>query len=183
MAMVWQRLDCTGGELILALALADIAGDDGERIYPSLAYLCSKTRQSENTVRRQLKKFRKAHWLQMKKPATGGRSLTNRYRINPEWVKGANLAGFPDIKPYQMTTKRVPNDDVKGAIAMAPDPLVSIKDPKRRARAIPKGSHPPEPKPEIKPRPPGNPITEDPRWRFASRAERLELEAQQQKKV
>jgi hypothetical protein len=133
MTQVWQRLNCSGGELLLALALADIADDDGDRIYPSVSTLALKTRQSDRQVQRQLKKFRSLTWLQVKKSMKGGRSKTTRYRINPVWINGDNLSPFPDRPmPERVTfeTERVTSETLKGDIAMSPDPSLSIREPK-----------------------------------------------------
>lgn len=51
--MVFDRYPGSGGELLLALALADHSHDDGTRIFPSTAYLAKKTRQSERSVQYQ----------------------------------------------------------------------------------------------------------------------------------
>jgi len=85
MTMVWNRLESGGGELLLALALADIADDKGERIYPSVSTLATKTRQDRRTVQRQLSKFRDSGWLIPKGSIKGGRTSTH-YCINPDWL-------------------------------------------------------------------------------------------------
>lgn len=108
MTQVWQRLNCSGGELLLALALADIADDDGDRIYPSVATLADKTRQSERQVQRQLKRFRTRHWLQMKKVSKGRHP--NRYRINPVWINGDILSGFEDKQPRHLEQSTVTSE-------------------------------------------------------------------------
>ena len=138
MAMVWQRLDCSGGELILALSLADIADDSGDRIYPSISYLADKTRQSDRQVQRQLKAFRKKGWLQCKKVSTGGSGKTTRYRINPVWINGDILSGFEDREPRHLRHETV-TFATETVTSMSPNPSVSINN-KEGARAIPKGS-------------------------------------------
>ena len=142
MAQVWERMQCDGRMLILALALADIADDSGDRIYPSVALLAHKTRQSERQVQRELKKFRELTWLQAKKIGTG-RGHTTRYRINPAWIKGDSLTPFPDRELRERVTpqvERVTGQVVKGDTAMSPDPSLSTSNPKKRARVTPKDS-------------------------------------------
>jgi len=46
MTAVFDRYPNGGGEMLLALALADHASDDGTRIFPKIASLAEKTRQS-----------------------------------------------------------------------------------------------------------------------------------------
>lgn len=161
MTMIWDRLDASGGELNLALSLADHSDDDGESIYPSVARLSHKTRQGERTVRRQLGHFRDTGWLQVVKQGglVGGRGKTTEYRINPDWIKGAELAGFPDVrsatyadekgaelagfpeKGCQTEHERVPSGAVNPATAVAANPSLPIKNPRgAERRAIPAGS-------------------------------------------
>jgi len=158
MSMIWKRLDVQGGELTLALALGDFANDHGESIWPSVATLCFKTRQGERTVRRQLARFRELKWLEIVKQG-GGAGQTTLYRINPEWIKGANLAGFPDLKCREFADEKgadlagikekpchpghetLPSATENPATAVAPNPSGSTNKPLSAAtRAIPSGS-------------------------------------------
>jgi len=108
MTMVFDRYPNGGGEMILALALADHAKDDGTKIYPSIKSLAEKTRQSERTVQYQLRRMEESGWLILVNNGNGGRNQTREYRINPEWIKGA------DIAPVQSTTEKGASDSVKG---------------------------------------------------------------------
>ncbi|MBB3806388.1 hypothetical protein FHR51_002540 [Xanthomonas arboricola] len=99
--MVFERYPTGGGEMLLALALADHAHDDGTHIYPSIALLAAKTRQSERSVQYQLRRMEASGWLILINDGLGGRSngfkeggKTRQYRINPEWMKGADIAPF-----------------------------------------------------------------------------------------
>lgn len=159
--MVWRRLDVTGGELLLALAIADFSNKHGEGIWPSVKTLGQMSRQGERTVRRQLAKFRAMRWLEVIEEGglAGGRGKTTQYRINPEWIKGAELAGFPDAtdggypeekaanvaglteKPGHLGQETLPNGAVNPATAMADNPSGSTNDPKSAdPRANPSGS-------------------------------------------
>jgi len=51
---VWQDSGVGGNDLLVMLALADQADDNG-RCWPSISYLASKTRLSESTVKRRIK--------------------------------------------------------------------------------------------------------------------------------
>jgi hypothetical protein len=99
MSKVWERLNVSGGELLLALSIADFSNDRGESIFPSVDLLCRTTRQSRATVQRQLAHFRELEWLQVVEEGglTGGRGHTTVYRINPEWMAGGRLPKLPDI--------------------------------------------------------------------------------------
>src|SRR5687768_6181810 len=100
MSMVFERYPVGGGELLLALAMADHARDDGTHIFPSIDALASKTRQSRSTVQRLTKRMVGRGWLQPVRMATGRPGLTNHYRIDPQWIcatgsTGVNLTSVP----------------------------------------------------------------------------------------
>ena len=105
MTAVFERYPNGGGEMLLALALADHASDDGSRVFPSVKALSDKTRQSERTVQYQLRRMEESGWLILVGAGNGGRSMAREYRISLDWIKGA------DIAPIQKGA----TDDIKGA--------------------------------------------------------------------
>ncbi|HLD10027.1 MAG TPA: helix-turn-helix domain-containing protein [Methylophilaceae bacterium] len=141
MTAIFDRYPNGGGEMVLALALADHSDDEGQNIYPSIKRLAIRTRQSERTVQYQLRKMEEAGWLMLVAHGTGGRDANGRgypreYRINPAWLKGAEIAPIDQEKGakvapqrVQSTTPRVQSDAVKGAIAVAPKPSLTIIEP------------------------------------------------------
>lgn len=132
--MVFDRYPNGGGEMLLALALADHAHDDGTHIFPSIARLAEKTRQSERSVQYQLRRMEQSGWLVLVNAGIGGRrsgfgegGRTRQYRINPEWMKGAEIAPFAKgakqaLKGCKTAQERVQNGVEKGATAIAPEP-------------------------------------------------------------
>ncbi|WP_258391401.1 helix-turn-helix domain-containing protein [Stenotrophomonas maltophilia] len=132
--MVFDRYPNGGGEMLLALALADHAHDDGTHIFPSIARLAEKTRQSERSVQYQLRRMEQSGWLVLVNAGIGGRrsgfgegGRTRQYRINPKWMKGAEIAPFAKgakqaLKGCKTTQERVQNGVEKGATAVAPEP-------------------------------------------------------------
>lgn len=150
MAEVFARYPNGGGEMLLALAIADHAHDDGTNVRPSVKHLAEKTRQSERTVQYQLRKMENEGWLDLVGNAGGGRNTPREYRINPEWVRGANSAPLqkgatddtkgcnPRHERVQSTTQRVQPDVLKGATAIAPEP----SEPSRTVRATKRKSAP-----------------------------------------
>ena len=132
--MVFDRYPNGGGEMLLALALADHAHDDGTHIFPSIARLAEKTRQSERSVQYQLRRMEQSGWLLLVNAGIGGRrsgfgegGRTRQYRINPEWMKGAEIAPFAKgakkaSEGCKTTQERVKNSVEKGATAIAPEP-------------------------------------------------------------
>lgn len=121
--MVFDRYPEGGGEMLLALKLADNAHDDGTHIFPSVETMASKTRQSERAVQYQLKRMREAGWLILVRKARGGRGTAGypaEYRINPEWIKGADFASLKNLStdPLVQLEKGAdfaPNNSGKGA--------------------------------------------------------------------
>lgn len=105
MTAVFDRYPNGGGEMLLALALADHASDDGTRVFPSIKALAEKTRQSERSVQYQLRRMQEAGWLILVSAGNGGRSMSSEYRISLDWIKGAEIAPF----------QKGAIDDVKGA--------------------------------------------------------------------
>ncbi|MEQ6474184.1 helix-turn-helix domain-containing protein [Comamonas sp. wu1-DMT] len=92
MNAVFERYPNGGGEMLLALALADHASDDGTRVYPSIKALAEKTRQSERSVQYQLRRMQESGWLILVNAGNGGRSMHSEYRISLDWIKGAEIA-------------------------------------------------------------------------------------------
>lgn len=130
MGEVFRRYPHGGNEMLLALALADHAHDDGTRIYPSVEALARKTRVSERTVQRLLIKMVEDGWLQLVRDTSGGRGHTRVYRISAEWLKGDTVSPFEGeakgdkVSPFPNThtTETVTPEVVKGDIAVSPEP-------------------------------------------------------------
>ncbi len=105
MTAVFKRYPNGGGEMILALALADHAHEDGTHVFPKIKGLAEKTRQSERSVQYQLRRMEEAGWLIRVSHGNGGRSSATEYRISHAWLKGADFASL----------KKSATDDEKGA--------------------------------------------------------------------
>jgi len=148
--MVFDRYPAGGGEMILALKLADHAHDDGTHIYPGIASLAEKTRQSERAVQYQLRRMEKSGWLIPVDKGKGGRGRSREYRINPDWLNGAELAPIEDQEngadsaPIDSDEKGASGDakgaiqdtkgangDIKGATAIAPESSVTVIEPSK----------------------------------------------------
>ena len=94
MSMVFDRYPAGGNELLLALALADHAHDDGTHVHPRVAALAEKTRQSVRAVQYQLRRMQLSGWLIKCGAGDGGRGRAASYCLNPDWLKGADIAPF-----------------------------------------------------------------------------------------
>lgn len=139
MAEVWARYEGTGNELLLALAIADFAADDGRSIYPSIATLANKTRQSERTVQRQLRAMEESGWISVVGNENGGRNNTRIYQVSPSWIKGDSLT--PPPERVTSTTERVTSTTLKGDIAVSPETsrTISKKQPSEQTFSPPIG--------------------------------------------
>ena len=79
MSQVWE-LDIDHGEMIVLLAMADHADDDGQNCYPSNAYLAWKTGYSDRQVRRVLRTLESTGIITRVAHEEGGRGLATEYR-------------------------------------------------------------------------------------------------------
>lgn len=91
LSVVSQVYPRGGGERMLAFVLADFARPTGDRIYPSVATLATRTMQSARTVQRGLCAMVESGWLQVVQHASGGRGNTTEYRICPKWLDDAAM--------------------------------------------------------------------------------------------
>lgn len=138
MSLVWERYPAGGSELLLMLALADFASDDGDRIYPSVATLSKKVRQSERNVQRLLRKLVKSGLLEIVGNEHGGKGLATRYHIPIERVTSLHPLLAERVTP------RVAKGDTqgrKGDTAMSPDPSVEPSKNRVCTHAAPECPH------------------------------------------
>lgn len=104
-AAVFDRYPGAGGEYMLAISLADCAHDDGTHIFPSVEFMAHKSRQSVRAVQMHLAHMLATGWL-IKVRSGGGRGRSAEYRINPDWLKGADIAPFiPPALPVDNSVK------------------------------------------------------------------------------
>src|SRR5437879_5273234 len=87
MSLVWEHSRATGGDLLVLLAIADHAHDDGGGAWPSVETLAKMARLTERQVQRALRHLeRDLHELGV--TYGGGRRKTSRYRIRLDMLKG-----------------------------------------------------------------------------------------------
>lgn len=77
-ARVWESSSHSGSNLLMLLAIADFADDDGNA-YPAVSTLAAKCRMKERNARYVLKELQDTHELEIRE-GEGPRG-TNRYRI------------------------------------------------------------------------------------------------------
>lgn len=97
MTDIWAHADAKGSELLILLALADFADDNGENIYPSMQTLAKKTRLHETQARRIVKSLVKRDLLEVTEQGgwKHGRNRSNSYRIKLENLCGGILPPPP----------------------------------------------------------------------------------------
>jgi hypothetical protein len=80
MTWVWANSPYSGERLLLHLALADFANDDGE-CFPSHGTLAKKARCSQGWVSQTIKQMIKDSLIEIVEPAGQGRGKVGRYRL------------------------------------------------------------------------------------------------------
>jgi hypothetical protein len=130
MTSVWEHSKQRGGSLLILLALADHANDEG-LCWPGLERLAKKSRMSVRQVQRCLEALREAGEIAVESQA--GPHGTNQYTVV--------LAGDKMSRPHLGggRQKQQNRGDISGP-GMSPEPSVTIIQPSReeRADAIPK---------------------------------------------
>jgi hypothetical protein len=83
MAQVWEVAEVSGSELLVLLALADFANDEGGSIYPAMKTIARKARLSIDQARRIVHKLIAAGVVELVEEGgwTGNRNRPNEYRI------------------------------------------------------------------------------------------------------
>ncbi len=77
MAWVWEHAPAAGNELLVLLAIADRANDEGADAWPSQETLCTKTRLSRRTVQRAIYELEQRGLLHVER----GSGLANCYQL------------------------------------------------------------------------------------------------------
>lgn len=127
LTIVWDRFPEGGSKLLAMLALADWAGDDGGRIYPSVATLAAKIRMSERHTKRLLDELIGDNWIELiSKENKGGRKRSNRYRVNLKTLTSCHslVRETLTFEPETLTPVSGNSD-----IAMSDEPLEPLYKP------------------------------------------------------
>lgn len=83
---VWEHVPYREGTLLVLLALADWASDDGSRIFPTIERLAEKARLSERATQGILRRLEKDKVIECVKRAGGRPGRASEYRIVLERV-------------------------------------------------------------------------------------------------
>lgn len=90
MSAVWDSSSQSGGNLLILLALADFANDEGE-CWPAISTLAAKARMTERHVRRILRDLEAAG--EIESMPGGGQHGTNRYLVRPKMSGEDKMSG------------------------------------------------------------------------------------------
>ncbi|NAZ37170.1 helix-turn-helix domain-containing protein [Rubellimicrobium sp. CFH 75288] len=101
MARVWDRGPEDRDELLVLLALADFADDEGF-CYPSMPAIAAKARMTERGVRGILRRLEASGWVTTERG--GGKGRSSRYRVNPDPPSHAQ-PGTPFPEPHSRNAK------------------------------------------------------------------------------
>lgn len=121
MSAVWENSSQTGGSLLVLLALADFAGDNGE-CYPAVKTLAEKARMSERNARYVLRGLEAAG--EIATVVGGGRHGTSGYLI----LVGAKTAGGQSL-PGAKRDRKGGNPLPKRGQPIAPEPSGTVIEP------------------------------------------------------
>src|SRR5207245_4400823 len=103
MSAVWDDASYEGGTLLVLLALADWANDEGH-CWPSVGAIAKKVRLSTRQVHRILKQFEDEDVIAIERG--GGRSVSNRYRLNRQNIsveRSTETVTPVSVKPKTVT--------------------------------------------------------------------------------
>jgi hypothetical protein len=103
MTTVWEKSNAKGSVLLLLLAIADYAHDDGTNAYPSVDTLSNKIRMTESNTHVLIRKAQELGELKVERNAS--RFNTNLYSL---LCMGTNFGG------YKLERKRVQTGTQKG---------------------------------------------------------------------
>jgi len=108
MSWVWEHAPVSGNELLILLAIADHASDDGSDAWPSIETLAKKCRLSERTIQRAIKSLAERGQIRVGRQQGGPSYLGPRQRPNVYTIvmRGDRLSPHAD--------SGVTNDAVRG---------------------------------------------------------------------
>ena len=139
MDWVWQHSTHKGSALLLLLAIADHAHDDGDGAYPSIATLAQKTRMSERQTTRLIQDLVESQELVVgyKEGPLGANIYQVTFCIGSQ-IQGSDIlspGGSDILSPAtdEVVTKNGGGGDIAsyegGDIAMSPKPSLTVREP------------------------------------------------------
>ncbi len=124
MAQVWKHSPEVGTGLLVELALADFANDEGY-CWPSVPTIAEKSRCSIEWVRQVMRRLRAAGRLETVSLSKGGRGQTNLYKLHPSGLNPQLNRGLAGTLTPNWDTE-TPN-----SVGITPNP--ALPDPSLRS--------------------------------------------------
>lgn len=115
MSAVWERADLTQSQTLVALAIADHADDEGH-CYPSIDRIALKARIKRRQTQAVIRQLEDLGLLRVERHA-------GRRHANDFWIKRAI---FAPLEMVQSGAEKVRSGALKGAVATAPQPPVTV---------------------------------------------------------
>lgn len=137
MSRVWESSQHAGSDLLMLLAIADFADDDGNA-YPAVATLAKKCRMKPRNCQYILRTLEQSGELTIE--ANKGPGGLNRYRINFDALGVQHSAGVQSLAGVQHSARSGAKDCTQGVQRVAYKPSVNRQEPERGAARSPKGS-------------------------------------------
>jgi len=98
MNLVWDHVDCSGGDLLALLCLADHVGSDKEMVaWPSIGLIARRCRMTERGAQKAIRRLEAKGLLTIEEG--GGRGGTNRYRLTINAEPEGRISGDKNHEP------------------------------------------------------------------------------------
>lgn len=131
MAKVWELSQHSGTNLLMLLAIADFADDQG-KAYPSVTTLAEKCRMQPRNAQVILGSLRQSGELEVR--ANEGPKGTNLYRITLVAHGVQHSAPLQENAPLQSSARGGAKECAKGVQHSAPEPSLNHQEPPVRAK-------------------------------------------------
>lgn len=125
MNRVWRESSAKGSQLLLLLAVADFADDEGVA-WPGIDALARKTRLSRRQTQYNIQALIRAGELELTNHGGAGAKDTNRYLVTPD--KGAKIAPCK-VSRVQSATNKGATGGKKRVQPIAPEPSGNHQEP------------------------------------------------------
>ena len=134
MTQVWDSGQYSGSKLLLLLALADFAHDDGDNIYPTVDTLVQKTRCDRRTVQRNLRQLEGEGAIRLVRPAS--RHGPAEYQIGAAFCRPSGDEGRYPVPSGAASDANQGRRDAAQTVIKEPlkEPLKETKNARERAR-------------------------------------------------
>jgi len=134
-SQVWMNCQQSGDRLLLMLALADFANDDGI-CWPSQLSLAARTRCTERGVQKMIDALEKLGEIEIMREG-GGRGVSAKYRLTNYTPKGEHGSSYPPRKKGERGAERANMGTIKGEQAVPPNHQEPSQEPSMGASARP----------------------------------------------